>query len=1363
MVLGFFRHIAHQSVQYFLTPTPPLFTPPEQVHQSHTSSTALPLLPIFDTGGNIMGYVRNDVYGPRAHAPALAGSVRSGLQPVFAPPPLPAAASLANQASQLYVRTSDGRFVPHQATPAALEPYAPHSRNLPPSIPLPGHEQTTAPPGDPIAHRADAPTTVEDEWDRWPSGVFQKDFTWQQFKNLKQLSVHWSCRVVGGDRKGDEMAGHWEAGKRSTRICQGHIACDVDTCPVIVRPQTTSEGIACQKLQRCRCNGKLDHYRCDVQSTLHKWSGGVHYSNLGIHDHPKLTHILHVSPQEQAKFEEIVTAHPATRPLGLIVGVPGLHGPRESVADISSVYLNADRVRKERDKIKKGGAQGGDGFVAEFAEFSESHPDFVIFSQLGAVTVICLQTPFMASQLVKAEPITTGPVNGLVSDAAHGWWFVRTSLLIVSSVYCTELFCWVPAIFSYTNGASAAHYECHFYALLESIAHQAELRQVEVTDRLFAGIADFSEAERIGFRAAFIRFWTVRPNNTRTREQLEEAFEAIYRGCTQHFRAGITRVKRISGVVPPDQAEAFEFRVLALLDAPNSEEFQARAAAVIRDFPKTESWLGWWMRKPHAIMLFASERKMDPELWDSIPDSTNAEEAFHWKLYCAAGRLHALMEGFRALFAVAEYYHRLYTGTIVIFQAGVPIRYGQAEPWKVISQVIGRTKPGRAPEASSSKRGTNDGRPPDTSAELLGKSKGSKGTSKAGSKPKPPARLVGYPWSKNSCWLDSGLELLFSAITRDFPDFSFVFEDIDPACGIAPLFKVMNLRKTLPGSDRDPSNMLSLQRDGFRTHLKACKLIKATNDFDSIIAWLPGLFKHKNNASSRSAQSYFHSKIVTIRSCAGSADENIAKHIQISCVPFHKYVHILQAADAKKFKSHIKQWLQNEILVNKTPPLNLRVVGAIGTALIILILEVNTEAGNDWDFPPVIETNHIIYDIVGRGFYSRTKNHFIVRYCDADKSAVYTYDDLKEGGFAVRERGGKGAIKTHLCGLTIDSPPRGLRAQETFETSQMEAAQRIHGLRFLKTPMPTITLQCSGFQCVKDSDRYWMKNPYETRTEDYMHSGTDAVNDSTASPPLHPDNPTAPAVIDVSDTQSDDDDTSDKDNPSDNNTPDEQEFPAVEDLLRSDNESEADADDDHDMDDPPPEDLPLSPLRPELNVPDNEFPPEDDSDKDDPMPLSQTESEFPFSCRCGAQGPDGSVFVFEDPAIQCDRCREWSHISCQRDGRAYKNKSADPFECDYCSRGGILPDLRIAHLDDPDTEVLPVRQRASKRLHVLLYGDSCKPKTHRGPNWPRQRCFGQKREVCRKNPEWVVPPPKRIQAVSSLQFFCGLQHVSELH
>ena len=63
----------------------------------------------------------------------------------------------------------------------------------------------------------------------------------------------------------------------------------------------------------------------------------------------------------------------------------------------------------------------GDSLIAAFAKFSTEHPGFVIYSQLDAVTVISVQSSLMRSQLVK-ERLLEGPINGLVSDAAHGWW-----------------------------------------------------------------------------------------------------------------------------------------------------------------------------------------------------------------------------------------------------------------------------------------------------------------------------------------------------------------------------------------------------------------------------------------------------------------------------------------------------------------------------------------------------------------------------------------------------------------------------------------------------------------------------------------------------------------------------------------------------------------------------------------------------------------------------------------------------------------------------------------------------------------------------------------------------------------------------
>jgi hypothetical protein len=67
---------------------------------------------------------------------------------------------------------------------------------------------------------------------------------------------------------------------------------------------------------------------------------------------------------------------------------------------------------------------------------------------------------------------------------------------------------------------------------------------------------DFSEAERLGFILAFVEFWNLRADS-RTDEELSATAGRLLRGCEEHFRAGVTRVARINGAVPPYMKEAF--------------------------------------------------------------------------------------------------------------------------------------------------------------------------------------------------------------------------------------------------------------------------------------------------------------------------------------------------------------------------------------------------------------------------------------------------------------------------------------------------------------------------------------------------------------------------------------------------------------------------------------------------------------------------------------------------------------------------------------------------------------------------------------------------------------------------------------
>jgi hypothetical protein len=55
---------------------------------------------------------------------------------------------------------------------------------------------------------------------------------------------------------------------------------------------------------------------------------------------------------------------------------------------------------------------------------------------------------------------------------------------------------------------------------------------------------------------------------------------------------------------------------------------------------------------------------MSEHIWSSIPETTNAEEAMHWKLYSAVGRNHTFLGGLQALYKIAEYYERLVSNTL---------------------------------------------------------------------------------------------------------------------------------------------------------------------------------------------------------------------------------------------------------------------------------------------------------------------------------------------------------------------------------------------------------------------------------------------------------------------------------------------------------------------------------------------------------------------------------------------------------------------------------------------------------------------------------------------------------------------------
>jgi hypothetical protein len=103
--------------------------------------------------------------------------------------------------------------------------------------------------------------------------------------------------------------------------------------------------------------------------------------------------------------------------------------------------------------------------------------------------------------------------------------------------------------------------------------------------------------------------------------------------------------------------------------------------------------------------------------------------------------------------------------------------------------------------------------------------------------------------------------------------------------------------------------------------------------------------------------------------------------------------------------------------------------------------------------------------------------------------------------------------------------------------------------------------------------------------------------------------------------------------------------------------------------------IPDSPSSPESEEPTlnaknlQQFMPNAGDESDSSLP----DSLWMINCRCGVEG-DGNVLYRTDEGetVQCDECLEWSHISCQRDGRASLLGPKDWFTCDFCDELSLL-------------------------------------------------------------------------------------------
>ena len=389
--------------------------------------------------------------------------------------------------------------------------------------------------------------------------------------------------------------------------------------------------------------------------------------------------------------------------------------------------------------------------------------------QSSSLDITCclfsVQTTFMKARLIDDSKTTGRDIPGVLTDATFT--FFSSGYLLTSSVYCNTLNRWVPVLFTWMRRNDNVHHLPHFRILVRQILEAYEDRETQ--DRMVSQVlhakkvVDFSMAQRNAFLEAYIEVRGGVTADIEEKDAIHAHAKTLIRGCKEHFRASITRLKRNHAIIPIHEIENFEHQCMSLLTIVDRKEWDILASSLPLMYPNASNWFQWWFKPDIAAMLFPCMYDQSESLEPALPLSTNAQEAMHSLLYQLWDDINSLSLGFNLLLLFA-----LSLESIMHHASqGGSIRYGEAEHWKKTAAIYGTTKSNK----KKSKK-DNDGRPPDTTMKLL-KVKVTTKSKKKGND-KTTNRVVvseqsqinqsarrSYQWRDNSCYVDALLESLY--------------------------------------------------------------------------------------------------------------------------------------------------------------------------------------------------------------------------------------------------------------------------------------------------------------------------------------------------------------------------------------------------------------------------------------------------------------------------------------------------------------------------------------------------------------------------------------------------------------------------
>ena len=480
----------------------------------------------------------------------------------------------------------------------------------------------------------------------------------------------------------------------------------------------------------------LLHHFCSCTISLEERENDWLVTHHGDHSHPRPPWVGRLDQKSKNELKKMVMTAPELTAYQLKLG----SSTRPTASSIHPALNNLGKLKHERDKLLK--ETGMKSTLAALVKFTEEVS--IDFIRAECLTVdnpfIVMQDQDMISILQAAEgPVQTDTVEGFIFDPELR---EREVNLTVTSAYDYLLQRWVPVCVSLLFGKSTDDYRNHWKQIFSCYPVSSWDEFVN----LFPGnTSDFSDAIRKSFFEELKELarekWEV--------DIVDEEIIPLYRFCEVHFQRSRRRISHNHNIIPKDRQDQFIRLVKGLCRVPEGcyEEFKGKCDHLVREFPKMQNWLSWYLQKDRAPIMFPACRERDIKSYSKkMSSDTNAQENVGKQLQQFAPKKRLQIgESILHTWKLCT----IFVSDRVATKRGLPTKYGSYTSTKKRHHKKNRRR----------KRKRDAEKAPERTKELVVSKK---------QKSKKREGFQGIPWGINSpervvntCRLDSWLSLLY--------------------------------------------------------------------------------------------------------------------------------------------------------------------------------------------------------------------------------------------------------------------------------------------------------------------------------------------------------------------------------------------------------------------------------------------------------------------------------------------------------------------------------------------------------------------------------------------------------------------------